>query len=130
MARKGENKKRCEKYRLSGHLDSNKRLRAKRHEKRMARFAKRKEEGKTYTYNRAKTNEKINEVFGNGFTEKKFCQENRAEISRELFTSNRDSGKAKHTHYAKYTSAMRKLQNWIDAEKNAEKLRKIQLSNK
>ncbi len=51
MANKvGRNKKVCDKYKASGTREANKRIKQARHEKRMARFAKRKEEGKTYTY--------------------------------------------------------------------------------
>lgn len=50
MARKGGNKKRCERYKLSGHKEENKMKRQKRHEKRMARFAQRKADGKSYEY--------------------------------------------------------------------------------
>ena len=43
-------KARCEKYKQSGRRIINKQEKAKRHEKRMQRFAKRREEGKTYKY--------------------------------------------------------------------------------
>lgn len=50
MSKIGRNKKRCDAYKASGHLQINKANRAERHKKRMERFAKRKEEGKTYKY--------------------------------------------------------------------------------
>lgn len=46
----GKNKKRCDAYRTGGHLAINKVLRKKRNEKRVAEFAKRREEGKAYEY--------------------------------------------------------------------------------
>ena len=50
MAKPGKNKPQCEKYRKSGHREENKRLRKLRHEKRMAKFAKRRADGKAYEY--------------------------------------------------------------------------------
>ena len=51
MAKKdGRMKKWCEDYRRSGKRQINKDLRAKKHLARLEHFAKRKEEGKTYTY--------------------------------------------------------------------------------
>lgn len=54
MARKGGNKKRCEKYKLGGHKERNKKLKQERHQKRMERFRKRREEGKCYQYDKDK----------------------------------------------------------------------------
>lgn len=50
MSKIGRNKKACENYRLSGRKAENKAKRQVRHEKRLAYFAKRREEGKTYEY--------------------------------------------------------------------------------
>ena len=50
MSKIGRNKKRCEHYRTSGNLQINKLLKQERNEKRMARFAARREAGKTYKY--------------------------------------------------------------------------------
>lgn len=50
MARKGGNKKACEKYKMRGALAVNKKAKAERHKKLMERFAKRREEGKAYEY--------------------------------------------------------------------------------
>ena len=46
MAKIGKNKKRCEKYRNSGHKEINKTLRQERHKKRQAYFMKRRSDGK------------------------------------------------------------------------------------
>lgn len=50
MSKIGRNKKRCEHYRLSGNLQTNKLLKAERNEKRIAKFAARREAGKSYKY--------------------------------------------------------------------------------
>ena len=56
MAKKdGRMKKWCEDYRRSGRRQINKDLRAKKHLARIEHFAKRKEEGKSYTYVPPKT---------------------------------------------------------------------------
>lgn len=44
------NKEKCQAYKNAGRKAINKELKAKRHEKRMAKFAKRREDGKTYEY--------------------------------------------------------------------------------
>lgn len=97
MARKGGNKKACDKYKMSGHREENKKLRQVRHEKRLARFAKRKEDGKCYSYSSAN--------------------------SSGLNVSNADSNQARHTSYAKLTSVFRKLNNQIAEETMREKAR-------
>jgi hypothetical protein len=103
MARKGGNQKACDKYKMSGHKEENKRLRKLRHEKRLARFAKRKEDGKCYSYS--------------------------SENSSGLNESNVGSNQARHTNYAKLTSIFRKLNNQIAEETMAEKAR-IQNENR
>jgi len=50
MARPGKHKYKYDKYKNSGHLAENKRKKEQRHKNRLARFAKRKEEGKCYEY--------------------------------------------------------------------------------
>lgn len=50
MARPGKHKYKYDKYKNSGHQAENKRLRAEMDKKRKERFAKRREEGKTYKY--------------------------------------------------------------------------------
>lgn len=52
MAKPGNknNKARCEKYKQMGRREINKAEKQKRHQKRMEKFAKRKEEGKCYEY--------------------------------------------------------------------------------
>ena len=50
MATKGKMKIKCQNYRNSGRRQINKDLKAKRHEKRIEHFKKRREEGKAYEY--------------------------------------------------------------------------------
>lgn len=50
MSKIGKNKKKCEHYRLSGNLQTNKLLKQERNEKRIAKFATRCEAGKSYAY--------------------------------------------------------------------------------
>lgn len=50
MSKPNKNKHRCDKYKSSGAHEINKQLKQERHQKRMARFEKRHEEGKTYEY--------------------------------------------------------------------------------
>lgn len=50
MSKIGRNKKRCEHYRLSGNLQTNKLLKQERNEKRIAKFAARREAVKAYEY--------------------------------------------------------------------------------
>ena len=52
MAKPGNknNKARCEKYKAQGRREINKKKKAIKHQKLMEKFAKRKAEGKTYTY--------------------------------------------------------------------------------
>lgn len=45
-----KHKKQCEKYKAEGRREQNKRIKQQKHEERMAKFAKRREDGKTYTY--------------------------------------------------------------------------------
>ena len=91
MARKGGNKKACDKYKMSGHKEENKKLRQLRHEKRLARFAKRKEKDKF------------------------LCKE------KDTIGTNLDSNRAMHTPYARLTSIFRKLDNQIAEENMREK---------
>lgn len=50
MSKIGRNKKRCEHYRTSGNLQTNKLLKQKRNEKLIAKFTARREAGKAYEY--------------------------------------------------------------------------------
>ena len=135
MARKGANKKRCEKYKMSGHKEENKKLRQLRHQKRMDRFAKRREEGKVYQYSKERTNTKIDEYYGDGFSNKKFFKEKREDAikfgpSGNIFAPNKNSNRAMHTPLARWTSAWRKLNNQLSAEAAAAKAAKSALEGK
>ena len=50
MARKGGNKKRCERYKSLGRLLINKKAKQEKHKKRMEKFAKKHEDGTAYEY--------------------------------------------------------------------------------
>ena len=43
-------KEKCKQYQMEGRREKNKAIKAERHERRMAKFAKRREEGKAYEY--------------------------------------------------------------------------------
>lgn len=108
MAKKAKSK--CyENYRNGGHKEINKHRKQERHEKRMARFAKRKEEGKSYKYSKAHSQAKIKaaetmnlEAMGN------------YDPIEEKFLSNVNSDKGRHTPFAKWKSVMHKLQNNLE----------------
>ena len=104
MAKNGKNKKRCERYRLSGHREQNKHLKQERHKKRMERFAKRRGEGKNYEYK--------------PIPYEKGTMEYNREV-RERAAKNVD----RRTDFQKKTSIMRKLQNELDKKKAAMKAR-------
>ena len=47
----GKHKESCKRYQSEGRRENNKAIKKQKHEKRIARFAKRREEGKRYVYN-------------------------------------------------------------------------------
>ena len=102
MARKGANKKRCEKYRLSGHKEENKRLRAERAKKLTAKFQKRREDGKTYEY-------KPNPY-----------KPGTSEYNHEVIVRKEKNSNHK-TEFQKWKSIFRKLDNELDRIKKEEK---------
>lgn len=115
MANKiGSNKKACEKYRNSGHKEENKVAKQKRHEKKMARFAKRKEEGKAYVYRAGHAQEKLK------------ADRRRKDYNPVLgvWVTNASSKCAKHTEYNKWKSIMAKLDYQLNKQKAAEKAAK------
>ena len=115
MARKGSNKKRCEQYRLSGHREINKKLKTERAEARKAHFAKRKEEGKNYTYKKGSAEEKL-----------RMAAESGVALPYNAFLgqwiSNWNSNQARHTEVSKFKSAMRKVQNEVNKIEMEEKM--------
>lgn len=52
-------KERCKQYKAEGRRELNKKKKAARHEKRMQRFAERRESGKCYQYDKKRTEKKI-----------------------------------------------------------------------
>jgi len=100
MAKPGNknNKERCQKYKTQGRREKNKRLKQERNEKRIARFAKRKAEGKGFW---GKDRTRTEDPSGSNVTEK------------ELF---RDYANDHRLPYARETSVFRKLANKINGE--------------
>lgn len=103
MAKIGKKKETCKKYQQSGHREENKRLKQQRAEKRLAKFAARKETGKGYQYR-----PNPGPV---GTTEYRHEVEDRA-------AKNAD----KRLPLQRFTSTMRKLQNWLDEQERLVKL--------
>lgn len=103
----GRNKKWCEHYKQTGQRERNKALKAERNEKRIAYFAKRREEGKTYEY-------KPNPYNPNGkYTEKrKYHAERMARAEKNV--DHRDA-------ISKWKSIMRIVQNEVDREEEERK---------
>lgn len=105
MSRPGNQnkKKRFEKYKSSGRREANKIVKQQRDEKRRARFAKRKEEGKAYEY------EPIPYEKGS----KDYNREAR------IRTQKNQSHK---TEYQTVTSILQRIQNELDCQAKEEKL--------
>lgn len=102
----GRNKKSCEKYRLSGRREENKRLKQERDKKRRERFEKRREEGKAYKPNKEKTISKIKAAYD---TKSEYFHDNEELLLRELFAANKGSNRSKHTHFSRWRSINSKL---------------------
>ena len=102
MAKPGNknNKARCDKYKQQSRRAKNKALKQERHEKRMARFAKRKAEGKDYA-NRKNATVTDPENRGTNMMEK--------QLFRDFENDNR-------LPYARSTSVFRKLSNMVANE--------------
>lgn len=98
MAKPGNNKKRCEKYKMRGALAENKLKKQKRHEKRIEKFKKRREEGKCYVYQARDKSERPKEP-----------------------NSNIGSNRGRHTEYARLTSLFSKLDREIAMAQAVEK---------
>ncbi len=119
MARIGKHKYKYDRYKNSGHKEQNKRDRAARNEKRIAKFAARKEDGKTYVYDKNKSQKKF----------KEFCKHIDSDTMKEYrdilhdncFASNKNGKRGRDTEHAKYTSVYRKLNNEIEKQKQNDK---------
>lgn len=99
MAKPGTNKERCKRYAASGHREANKERRQRNNEKRIARFAQRREEGKAYAY---KPNPYDPEK-----QKRQYYEEARNRASKNV--DHRDS-------VSRWKSFMRKLNNELAAE--------------
>ena len=100
MSKIGKNKKRCEQYKLSGHKEINKKLKQEKAAARAAHFAKRAEEGKTYTYDAKRTAVKLESGDRKNYN-----------ASLGIWESNFGSNRAAHTEMSRWRSTMRKLDN-------------------
>lgn len=120
MARIGKHKQKYDKYKNSGNKAKNKILKQERHEKRLAKFAKKREDGKAYTYSKENAEAKFKAIYA----EKKYKQDELTELKNTLFKPNQNSNRGKHTPLAKYTSEMRKLDNRMKEREEAEKKNK------
>lgn len=96
------NKKRYDAYKNSGRRLINKAENQKKHKKRMERFAKRREEGKSYEYKPNPYKEGTDEYI--------------------MEESNRASKKSARLDIAKYDSLMAKLDYQLKKEKEAKKI--------
>ena len=104
-----KHKERCKKYKQEGRREVNKVKKQEKHKKRMAKFLKRKEEGKTYSY------------VPNPF------KKNTKEYAREANKRKRKN-KSHKLDIAIWDSLMRKTQNIVDKEKALEKIVKEEKS--
>lgn len=120
MARIGKHKQKYDKYKNSGNKAKNKILKQERHEKRLAKFAKRREDGKNYVYSKDKAKSKFDSVY----SKKNYKTEEMTELKNTLFKPNQNSNRGRHTPLAKYTSEMRKLDNRLRAREEEEKLKR------
>lgn len=113
MARPGNqnHKKRYERYKNQGRKQENKILKQERAKKREARFAKRREEGKTYVYS------------PNPYEKGTHKYENEA-------ANRREKNESKKTELQIVTSILRKLQNELDKIAKDEKLEKALDNNR
>lgn len=105
MAKIGKNKKRCEKYKLSGHREINKQRKQEKAKARVEHFAARAEAGKKYVYNSDKAKEKLNAFAEGAITDLNY------NANLGTWISNYKSNQAKHTEVARWKSHMRKLNN-------------------
>lgn len=117
MANKiGRNKKKCERYRMSGHREMNKKLAQERAQKVAEHFAARKEAGKCYEYSKQHSAEKVAKYLEEHDISKKYYDANKEILDKKIFGSNKNSSKPAHTYHSRMKSVMRKLQNNLDAK--------------
>lgn len=122
MSKPGAHKKKYDAYKNSGRKEINKKERAAKNQRRIDRFAKRKEEGKAYEYSKDHSAAKLKEAYGNRFDD----VPNKDDLVHDLFKANQGSNRGTRTDLARWTSGMRKLDNELakikaDAKKEAEK---------
>ena len=119
MARKGGNKKRCEKYRLSGHREENKRKKQEKAQKRMEKFAARKESGNTYEERRKKKIQMILSTYNIDMTTyKKYKDEYiKKAIADGIIPAPNKSGKARDTEFSRWRGIERKLNDEVAKKK-------------
>lgn len=103
----GKNKKKCEQYRMSGRHEINKAKKQARHKKRLEKFARRREAGLTYVYQKGNAERKLNDAMERG-------EDINYDPVHGIWLSNYKSDKANRTHYACWKSVCAKLQNEIN----------------
>lgn len=115
MSKPGKHAKKYDQYRSSGRREKNKQLKAARNEKRIAKFKKRREEGKAYKYNPERAKKKLLDAGYKPNSE--YYKDNELAIRKEVY------GGDHKTEISKRTSALRKLDNLLAAKKAEEKIK-------
>ena len=121
MSKPGKHAKKYDQYRSSGRREKNKQLKAARNEKRIAKFKKRREEGKAYKYNPERAKKKLLDAGYKPNSE--YYKDNELAIRKEVY------GGDHKTETAKTASAMRKLNNLLAAKKAEEKVKDAHRKN-
>jgi len=123
MAKPNKNNKlRCERYKAQGRREINKKKKAERNEKRIAKFAKRREEGKAYEYVWLGHEPEV--IDGDP---KSWRRHRDWEIEKAIRAGKNTDHK---TPYARMVSNRRKLKNELDAEILAEKRKEAEKDKK
>lgn len=104
MAKPGTNKERCKRYTASGHREANKARRQENEKKRIAKFARRREEGKAYEW---KPN-----PYDPERQKRQYIEEANARANKN---------KDRRDWVSRWRSVMRKLDNELAAEEIAAK---------
>ena len=129
MARIGKHKAKYDRYKNSGNKEKNKVAKKIRHDKRMARFAERRESGKTYVYSKEKADAKLKKAYG-GYNLDKLSKDEIAELKNNFNKPNKGSNRGSDTPLAKQTSEMRKLNNLLKKMEEENKKKRKSNSNK
>ena len=120
MSKPGANKKKYDKYKSSGTREKNKKLKAERHEKRMAKFARRKEEGKSYEYDAEKAKQKL---IDRGYApDSKYFKDNKEWILwKEFSNDTKDNMSKLKSHMKKCDNLLKKREADAKAKERTKK---------